>query len=80
MIELTKEIFIKEVEENEGVTVIDFWAEWCGPCMMLAPVMDEIEKEIPQAKFCKVNVDSQRDLAMLFKVESIPMIAMIQKV
>jgi thioredoxin 1 len=78
MTELTKNNFKAEVEEYEGLVVIDLWASWCGPCMMLAPVMDEIEKEMPDVKFCKINVDDERELAMTFKVESIPMIAVVK--
>ncbi len=78
MTELTKENFKKEVEEYEGVVVIDLWASWCGPCMMLAPTIDELEAEMPDVKFCKINVDDERELAMAFKVESIPMVAVVK--
>ena len=78
MTELTKSNFKAEVEEHDGLVVIDLWAEWCGPCMMLAPVMDELEREFPSAKFCKINVDNERELAMDFKVQSIPMVALVK--
>jgi thioredoxin 1 len=78
MTELTKNNFKKEVEEYDGLVVIDLWASWCGPCMMLAPTIDELEKEMPDVKFCKINVDNERELAMSFKVESIPMIALVK--
>ena len=52
--------------------VVDFWASWCGPCMMLSPIMEELDGELPQIKFCKVNVDDERDLAMEFQIDSIP--------
>ena len=58
--------------EAAPLAMVDFWASWCGPCMMLAPVMEALEPEVPGVKFCKVNVDDERDLAMEFQIESIP--------
>lgn len=78
MLNLTSENFKKEVEEYNGLVVIDLWATWCGPCRMLAPVLDEIETEMPDVKFCKINVDDEPALARLFKVESIPMVAIVK--
>jgi len=75
---LTKDNFKTEVEEYDGLVVIDLWATWCGPCMMLAPVIDEIEKEMPNVKFCKINVDDERELAMQFKIQSIPTVAIVK--
>jgi len=78
MINLTKDNFKAEVEEYKGLVVIDLWAVWCGPCRMIAPVIDEIEAEMPDVKFCKINVDEQPELTRLFKVESIPTIALVK--
>lgn len=78
MTNLTKNNFKNEVEEYEGLVVIDLWATWCGPCRMLAPVIDEIEKEMPDVKFCKINVDDERELAIQFKIESIPTVAIVK--
>ena len=75
---LTKDNFIKEVEEYKGLVVIDLWATWCGPCLMLAPTIDELEKEMPEVKFCKINVDDERELAMQFKIQSIPTVALVK--
>ncbi len=75
---LTSENFKREVEEHVGLVVIDIWAPWCGPCMMLAPVIDELEAEYPDVKFCKINVDEERELALAFKVESIPTVAFVK--
>ena len=75
---VNKENFKKEVEEHSGLVVIDLWASWCGPCMMLAPVIDELERDFPEAKFCKINVDEEPELARMFKVQSIPMIALVK--
>lgn len=75
---VTKENFNKEVENYGGLAVIDLWASWCGPCRMLAPVLDELEGEYPDVKFCKINVDDEPELARAFKVESIPMLAFVK--
>ena len=58
---------------NEGVTVVDFFANWCGPCRMLSPLLEECEKTYEgKVKFVKVDVDENQDLAVKFKVMSIP--------
>ncbi len=75
---LTKDNFNAEIEEYEGLAVIDLYADWCGPCRMLAPTIEALEKENPQVKFCKVNVDNEREIAEMFHVDSIPMIAFVK--
>ena len=71
MIELTKETYDQEIQS--GAVLVDFWAEWCGPCKMLAPELDKFEAEHGGGvKVCKVNVDSERELAMKYGVMSIP--------
>ena len=78
MTEVTMKNFEAEVENSDRLTVVDIWAPWCGPCMMLAPTMEALEREYPDVKFCKVNVDDEPDVARLFKVESIPFIAFVK--
>ena len=78
MLALTSQNFKQEVEDCNRLIAIDLWASWCGPCKMLAPVFEELSAEMPDVKFCKINVDEQPELARLFKVESIPMIALVK--
>ena len=78
MLNITKENFEAEVEKAEGLVVIDLYADWCGPCKMLAPVIEELEREYPDVKFGKINVDNEPELTALFKVQSIPYIALVK--
>ena len=78
MLVLTNENFKSEVEEYPGLVVIDIYADWCGPCKMLAPVLEELEGEYPDVKFCKINVDNERELALAFNVSSIPLVALVK--
>ena len=59
MITLTKENFAQEVLQSDKPVLVDFWATWCGPCRMMAPVVEELDAEHPEYKFGKVNVDEQ---------------------
>ena len=78
MLIVTKDNFKNEVEDHSGLVVIDLYADWCGPCRMLAPVLAELEAEYPEVKFCKINVDNDPELARAFNVKNIPMVAFVK--
>ena len=72
-IELTPANF--EEVTKEGVSMVDFWAPWCGPCRMIAPVIEELSGDFEgKAKICKVNTDEEQDLAVKYGIRSIPTI------
>lgn len=64
--------FDQVVLQSEVPVLVDFYADWCGPCRALAPALNELAKEVPGAKVVKVNVDNNQDLAMRYRVNAIP--------
>ena len=77
VLSVTKSNF-EEVKKSEKPVLLDFYADWCGPCRMVSPLVDEIAKENPQYLVGKVNVDSEMELAAEFGVESIPMLVVMK--
>ena len=76
---LTEETFEAEALKSEIPVLVDFYADWCGPCKMVAPIMDEMaEKYAGKAKICKIKIDEQRKLAIANKVMSIPTLFFIK--
>jgi thioredoxin 1 len=72
-IKLDESNFDREVNQNEKAVIVDFWAEWCGPCKMIAPLLDEIAKEKGESvKVAKVNVDENQSLSFKFNIRAIP--------
>ncbi|MGN0642337.1 MAG: thioredoxin [Huintestinicola sp.] len=78
VLKITKENFDAEVKNSDKPVLIDFWAEWCGPCRMVSPIVDEIAEDITDVKIGKVNVDEQPELASAFGISSIPTLIFIK--
>ncbi len=64
--------FEAEVLDETGKILVDFWASWCGPCMMMTPVLEELDAKYPELKVVKINVDEAQELAIQFGIDSIP--------
>lgn len=75
--DLTTDTFTAAVS-GEGLTVVDFWAPWCGPCRMMAPQLEQAAELRPQYSFAKVNVDEEPQLAAMFQVRGIPTLAVLR--
>ncbi len=78
VITITKENFESEVLNSEKTVLLDFYADWCGPCRMVGPIVSEISEERDDIKVGKINVDEQPELASQFQVMNIPMLAVIK--
>lgn len=78
VIKISKENFTSEVLNSDKTILLDFYADWCGPCRMVGPIVWEISEERNDVKVGKINVDEQPELAAQFQVESIPMLAVIK--
>lgn len=71
-IKITNQNFQEEVLNSDKPVLLDFWATWCGPCMMVGPILEEISEEMPHIKIGKINVDEEAELAMKYQIMSIP--------
>ena len=76
-VEATESTFQEQVLDADGKVIVDFWAEWCGPCHAVAPVLDRIADE-HQVKIVKVNIDHEQDLAQRYGVASIPFMVLFE--
>ena len=77
--QVTDASFESEVLKSESPVVVDFWAEWCGPCKMIAPALEEISEEMDgEVKITKLNIDENQDMAMKYGVRSIPMLILFK--
>ena len=72
VLHINKENFENEVLHSDKTVLVDFWATWCGPCKMLAPILDEVAEDRPDIKVCKIDVDEQPELASRYGIMSIP--------
>ena len=78
VLKVTSENFEKEVLQSDKTVLVDFYADWCGPCKMLSPVVDSVANENEDIKVVKVNVDDAQDLAIKYQVMSIPTLVVIK--
>ncbi len=73
VIEINTDNFISEVVNNNGITVVDFFANWCGPCRKLSPILEEVEQELlSKVKFTKINTDENLEMAKKYQVSGLP--------
>lgn len=79
ILKITSENFDKEVLDADKITVVDFYADWCGPCKMMAPIMEAVAKELGEtAVVGKVNIDDNQNLAVKYQIMTIPTIAIFK--
>lgn len=78
VLKINKNNFDSEIMKSEKLVLLDFYADWCGPCRMVSPLVDEIAEENPQVLVGKINVDEEPELAQAFGVASIPMLAVMK--
>lgn len=74
IIEVNKDNFEEEVLKSDKKVLVDFWADWCGPCKMLSPVIDKLAEELEDVKVCKVNVDTEPTISIEYNIMSLSLI------
>lgn len=79
VLKVTKELFESQIKTSDKVVMLDFYADWCGPCNMVAPIVAEIAEENPDYCIGKVNVDDEPELARQFGVTTIPTLVVLDK-
>ena len=77
--QLTNEEFEKNVKSSDKLVFVDFYADWCGPCRMMAPIVEEISEEVDDVDFYKVNCDDEQELASKYEVMTIPTLLILKK-
>ncbi len=78
VLNITKDNFEAEVVNSDKPVLLDLWASWCGPCQMIGPEVEKVAEDHPEIKVGKVNVDEEMELAIKFKVSSIPMLVLLK--
>lgn len=79
VLDVTSQNFEEEVLKSEKPVLVDFYADWCGPCKMLSPIVDEVANEKEDIKVCRINIDEEQDLAVEYGIMSIPTLVVIKK-
>ena len=78
VLQLTNDNYEQEVMKSEGTVLVDFYADWCGPCKMQGPIVEQLAEERTDVKFCKLNVDEVMPVAMELGITSIPTIMVVK--